>query len=203
MTGKIQYYIGDLESNGLRWKNNFHEVCELSIIRMADKVQISRFVKVDKVENSSFDALKIINRTLDDLRRGISKRQVVEDIERFVSEDGLTPEYRCFVGHNVISFDRKFLWQLWASQNKVFPFNLYLDTIHLTRNYAKKNQIIKPKVNLHAACEMLGVKKMAGIHTAVSDSRNTFLLLEKLMQNTDYLQHIKRIPHDNDDNYEY
>lgn len=192
MSSNIKYYILDLETNGLMWKNNFHEICELSIIRAPDRVQFSRFVKVSKPENSSIDALKITGKTHQDLNKGIGKDQLINEFEKFIQEDGLTPEHRCLVGHNIINFDRRFLWQLWETRNKKFPFSLFLDTIHLTRDYSKRNQIIKPKVNLHAACDMVGIKKFSEKHTAISDSRNTYMLWQRLMEITDYIQHIKR-----------
>jgi DNA polymerase III epsilon subunit-like protein len=191
----IIYYVCDLETNGLAWKNNFHEIFELSIIRASDRTQLSRFIKVNKPENSSFDALKITGKTLADLKNGISQKELVADVENFVAEDNLTPEHRCLIGHNIINFDRKFLWQLWSNHNKLFPFSLYLDTMQLMRKYAKQNQIIKPKINLHASCELLQIKKVAGQHDAVSDTRNTYLLWEKLIKHIDHLSCIKRIPH--------
>lgn len=195
----IIYYCLDLETNGLAFANNFHEICELSIIRHPDRSQLSRIVKVEKIANSSLDALKITGKTPDDLKKGILKSELVKDVEQFVFEDNLTPEHRCLVGHNIINFDRKFLWQLWETHNKTFPFSLYLDTIHLTKQYAKDKGIIKPKVNLHAACELLNIKKVAGKHTAVSDTRNTYLLWQQLIECTNYIQHIKRMPHNSDE----
>ena len=195
----IVYYCLDLECNGLAWKNDFHEICELSIIRATDRVQLTRQVKVDKPFNSSYDALRIIGKTTNDLRYGISKQELIRDVESFIAEDNLTPDHRCLIGHNIINFDRKFLWQLWKGQNKTFPFSLFLDTIQLTRNYAKKNGIVKPKVNLQEACDLLKIKKIAGQHNALSDTRNTFLLWNALTKEVDHLDFIKMMPHSLDD----
>lgn len=195
----IHYYCLDLETNGLMWRNNFHEICEFSVIRASDKTQLTRQVRVDKVENSSFDALKIINKTAIDLKQGVSKQELVSTFEKFIAEDDTFPEARCLVGHNIINFDRKFLWQLWSSFNRVFPFSLYLDTMQMMRSHAKKNQIIKPALNLAASCELIGIKKTGVSHTAHHDTRNTFLLWEQLMKTVDYLEHIKRIPHNDDE----
>lgn len=191
----IIYYCLDLETNGLQWKDNYHEISELSIIRAEDRTQLSRFVKVDRPQNSSVDALRITGKTMDDLSKGISKRDLIEEVEKFVSEDGLTPEHRCLIGHNIINFDRRFLWQLWSNYSRTFPFSLYLDTMELTRSYAKKMGMIRPKVNLTASCDMLGVRKVAGAHDAVSDTRNTFLLWLKLKNNLDQISYIKKLGH--------
>lgn len=190
----ISYWVLDCETSGLMW-NNFHEICELSLIRASDRTQLSKQVRVDKPENASFDALRVINKTANDLRQGISKRELVATVEQFVAEDGLTPEHRCLVGHNIINFDRKFLWQLWESFNKQFPFSLFLDTMHLMRAYAKKNQLIKPALNLKASCELFDIKSLGVAHTAKYDTQNTFLLWQKLENHIDYIDHIKRMPH--------
>lgn len=196
----IQYYVLDLETTGLMWKGNFHEICEFSIIRASNREQLSRQVKVDKPENSSVDALRIIKKTINELKQGVSKKELIDVAERFVLEDELTPEHRCLVGHNIINFDRKFLWQLWSSFNKDFPFSLYLDTMQLMRAFVKQKQIIKPAINLQASCDLLQIKKLGMPHTAHSDTQNTFLLWEKLMKETDYIKFIKRIPHNEEDN---
>lgn len=195
----IQFYVADLESNGLMWKNNNHEICELSIIRASDRTQLTRLVKVDKPQNSSFDALKIIGRTADDLKRGISKAQLINEVEQFLAEDGLEASSRCLIGHNIINFDRKFLWQHWETFNKQFPFDLYLDTMHLMRAYAKAKQIVKPAINLTASCQLLGIKQAGQSHTGHFDTRHTYLLWQELIKTVDILPHIKRMPHRNDD----
>lgn len=193
MNSGLIFYVIDTESNGLL--PNIHELCELSIIRGHDRVQLSRQVRVEKPENSSIDALRIINKTASDLRKGISKRELISDVERFVDEDGKSPEQRCLIGHNVIGFDKRFLLHLWDQFDKQFPFNLYLDTMHLIRAFCKKNGILKPKVNLQAACDIVGIKKVAGMHNAISDTRNCYLLWKRLMEHIDCIDHIKRIPH--------
>src|SRR5271165_549294 len=195
MMSGIIYYCLDIETNGLMFKGNFHEITELSILRTTDRMQLSRQVKVNKPENSSMDALKITGKTIDDLKKGISKQQLINDVEEFLTEDNLSPEHRCLVGHNVVNFDRKFLWQQWEVFNKIFPFSLYLDTLNMSKDHAKKLGLIKPSLKLEAACDLLGVKKQDGKHNAKSDTRNCYLLWQKLMEKVDHLEHIKRIPH--------
>lgn len=193
----IQFYCLDLETNGLMV--DFHEICELSILRASDRVQLSRQVKVDKPQNSNIDALKITNKTLADLAKGISKSQLVSDVDLFVDEDGLSPASRCLVGHNIIGFDKKFLWSLWEKEGRKFPFDFFVDTMHLSKAYTKKLGMVKPKHNLQVMCDTVGIKKVAGNHNAVSDTRNCYLLWKKLMESIDYLDHIKRLPHMEED----
>lgn len=196
MSKGIHYYVLDIETNGL--VDYMHSICEVSIIRAADKVQLSRQVRVDNPQNSSIDSLRIIKKSMADLYNGISKHQMIEDIERFVGEDNLTPEHRCLVGHNIINFDRRFLWKEWTKHNKQFPFALYLDTLQLMRVFGKKLGLKKPKINLVASCDMMMINRVAGEHNAISDTRNTYLLFMKLKEELDILEHIKRMPHNLD-----
>ena len=197
MRGKymISFYYCDLESTGLI--NNYNEVTEISIIRGSDCMQLSRMIKCDYPERANADALRITNKTVADLSKGISKTRAVEDCNRFFNEDGLTPQHRCIIGHNIISFDKKFLFSLWEGVGKEFPATLWADTLQLTRAYAKQIGLIKPKVNLQAACDLLDVKKAAGLHNAKSDTRNAYLLWKALVEDKkmDYLPFIKTAAH--------
>lgn len=193
MNNGIEYYILDIETNGLM--TGTHEICEVSVIRFSDRMQITRQVKVDNVQNSSLDALRIIQKTAEDLKKGISKQQLIQDIEGFLLEDNGSPESRCLVGHNIIGFDKKFLWHTWNKYNKFFPVNLYLDTLQMMRTFAKTNNMHKPKLTLGASCDLLGVKKTENSHNAKDDTQSCYYLFERLKHKVDMLSHIKRIPH--------
>jgi len=192
---ELKYYCLDLETNGL--KVGYHTVTEIGIIRSSDRVQLCRNIKCETPERSSIDALRVTNKTLADLEKGLSKEEVVAECDKFFNEDGLTPAHRCIVGHNIYSFDRRFLHDLWASCGKEFPANLYLDTIPMIKSYAKKIGLVKPKVNLHAACDIVGVKKLSEAHNAKTDSRNSYLLWKNLVEDKklDYLPFIKTAAH--------
>ena len=191
----IVYYCIDLETNGL--KCGYHTVNEISIIRAVDKVQLYRHIICETPERSSVDALKITGKTIDDLSKGLSKEAVVEECDKLFNEDGLTPAHRCIVGHNIFVFDRRFLFALWESCGKEFCASLWLDTIPMSKAYAKKIGLVKPKVNLQAACDMIGIKKVAASHNARSDSQNSYLLWKGLVENKgmDYLPFMKTSKH--------
>ena len=191
----IVYYTIDLETNGL--KANYHTVNEISIIRNCDRVQLSKMIICETPERSSYDALAVTHKTLADLAKGISKEQAIEACEEFFAKDGLAPQNRCIVGHNIISFDKKFLFALWESVGKVFPANLWMDTLHMIKSHAKQMGLVKPKVNLHAACDICGISKLSDSHNAKVDSRNTYLLWDDLINNKkiDYLPFIKTAEH--------
>jgi DNA polymerase III epsilon subunit-like protein len=191
----LAYYIIDTETNGL--KSGYHTMTEIGIIRATDRVQLWRNIKCETPERSSFDALAITKKTLADLERGYSREEVVAECEKFFAEDGLTPAHRCIVGHNIFTFDKRFLFALWESVGKEFPATLWLDTIPMTKQYAKDIGLIKPRVNLHAACDIVGVKKLSDSHNAKVDSRNTYLLWKNLVEDKkiDHLPFVKTAEH--------
>lgn len=190
---EIRYYILDLETTGLNHK--VQECTEISIIRASDKLQLTRMIKCDFPERASLDALRITGKSLEDLKRGETKIDVVNKCNDFFAEDGCHPKDRCIVGHNIINFDKKFLHALWESQGKEFPANLWLDTMQLTKQLYK-NKGIKEKANLEASCNFLGIRKNAAAHSARGDSRSTYLLWKKLLESgVDYLPYLKCYPH--------
>lgn len=191
---QLCYYVIDTETTGI--KCNYHEITEIGIVRCSDKMLLWRNLRCKYPERASYDALAITNKTIEDLHYGSDPSEVVDLCNKFFNEDGLTPAHRCIICHNV-SFDKRFLHALWEQEGKSFPANLWLDTMSLTREYAKKMGMIKPKINLQASCDMLGIKKSAGIHNAKSDSKNTFLLHKALVEDKkiDALPFIKTAIH--------
>jgi DNA polymerase III epsilon subunit-like protein len=190
----ISYWIIDLETSGISSK--YHEITELSIIKCDTKVQLTEFVRCEYPERANVDALMITKKTLADLDKGISKEQAVEKINQFLNEDGLTPAHRCLIAHNY-SFDMRFLHALYEKVGQRCPADLWLCSMALTKAYAKREGIVKPKVNLGAACDLLGVKKLTGSHASKVDSRNTYLLWKNLMEDKkiDHLPFIKTSQH--------
>jgi len=195
----IQYYICDTETTGL--KSDYHECTEIGIIRVQDRVQLWRTIKCEYPERANYDALAITKKSMADLEKGHNKLNVVDEVNKFLNEDGLTPAHRCFVCHNT-PFDKKFLHAMWGQLGQQFPAHLWLCTMALTRDYAKKQGLMvkgmpKQKVNLHAACDLLEINKISEAHNAKVDSRNTYFLYRKLVEEmkVDYLPFIKTDVH--------
>lgn len=198
----LLYYVIDTETTGL--KAGYNEMTEIGIIRYTDRVQLWRKIKCEYPERANFDALDITKKTMADLEKGYANSQVVEECERFFAEDGATPAHRCIVAHNA-TFDRRFLHALWAQNGKAFPANLWLDSIALTKEYAKKAGLIvkaakgekKQSFALHPACDLVGIKKISEAHNAKVDSRNTYLLYRNLLEEkqVDHLPFIKTEVH--------
>ena len=104
----ISFVIADIETTGLNSKN-FHEITEVSFIRASDKLQLIRQVICEHPENANYDALQLTGITLSDLSTGVSKEEMMGDVDGFLSLSGATPASTCIIGHN-IQFDRKFLF---------------------------------------------------------------------------------------------
>lgn len=192
MSSAIKYYVVDVETNGLSAVK--HEITQISLIRNSDRHQISKFIKIEHPENTSIDALNATNRTYADLLKGAPKAEVVNQIDEFILQDGLTPESRCAVGYN-LPFDMRFLTVLWSGLNKKFPFYLWLDILPMMRQYAKHQGLIKPKLTLGHSLAICKLKPRLPFHSAITDTQNTYILNEFLIKQAgvDHLPHIKRI----------
>jgi DNA polymerase III alpha subunit (gram-positive type) len=191
----INYYILDLETTGL--KSGYNEIIEISVIRCEDRVQFTKEVKAKYPERASLDALEVCGKSFEDLIYGEDIEDVVNECNDFFNLDNSTPEGRCIVGHNIIGFDKRFLHATWEQQNKVFPANLFFDTMQMTRDIIKKAGD-KSKVNLDASCDYFGITKKGTKHTAKADTRNNYFLWKALMENKsiDYIRYIKNFPHE-------
>ena len=189
----IIYYALDTETTGLDSKQ--HEVTQISLVRCSDRHQLDKYIKAEHPERASAQALQITIRTKADLFKGESRLAVVEFCEKFIEEDGQTPEHRCMIAHNA-SFDKRFVHALWQSVNKTFPAHLWLCTKEFTRSYTIKHGIANPKLNLRASLEIVNAKAKFGEHNALVDTQNAYILWKKLMDDgVDHLPHIKRSPH--------
>lgn len=200
----LLYYVIDTETTGL--KAGYNEMTEIGIIRYTDRVQLWRQIKCEYPERANFDALKITKKTMADLDKGHENDKVVEECERFFAEDGATPGHRVIVAHNA-PFDRRFLHALWERNGKQFPANIWLDTIAMTKKYIEtvdpstipivKTATGKTSTQLHACCDMVGIKKISEAHNAKVDSRNTYLLFRNLLEEkkVDHLRMLKTEVH--------
>lgn len=191
----IIYYVTDVESTGL--SSIKHETVQISIIRCKDRHQLSKYIIAEHPETASLEALRVTGKTHADLLKGDPKENVVDICHKFFEEDGVTPEHRCIVGHNIHRFDMRFLHVLWEKCGKEFPANLWLDTIPFTKAYATKFGISSPGgFNLRASLDLVNIEVKSQLHNAVADTQYNYRLWKKLMDSgVDYVDHMKRKPH--------
>lgn len=139
-------------------------------------------------------------RTLDDLKKGEPAAQIIQMVEDFMFQDGSTEDSRCIIGHNVV-FDKNFLYALWNHHNKKFPATLFLDTKPMAKVWSKNLGVEKPKLTLGACLDRMKIPttvKFGKLHDAGSDSRYTYFLYKKLIEEyqIDHLPYIKNYPHE-------
>lgn len=194
----LNYYILDTETTGLKAQGYFHEIHELSIIRVSDKVQLTQDISCKYPRRANYDALKLTHKTIKDLYKGVSRETAIESVEKMLNKDNSTPEGRVIVAYNG-AFDRRFLHALWKSENKEFPANLWLDPLKIMRKYAKTQNWGKVSLGLDSACDLMGIKKFAAhtAHTAKGDTRRTYFLYKTLIDDVglDHLSYIETHVH--------
>ena len=131
----LSYYIIYNETTGL--KAGFNEITEISIVRCSDRNQLTKKVLCDHPERATEIALKVTNRTFEDLLEGDSNEDVVEYCNAFFAQDGKTPEHRCMVAHNA-GFDKRFCHALWSNCGQSFPAICWMDTIKFAKDGQKR-----------------------------------------------------------------
>jgi DNA polymerase III alpha subunit (gram-positive type) len=176
----IHYYTVDTETTGL--SKDLNEIFQISIIRCSDRHQLSRKIKVENLETVNQRALEVTNTKMSDLLLGDKKEDVVQECENFFAQDGVTPEHRCIVGHNIVGFDLRFLFKLWEKCGKEFPAALWLDTLKYVRKYAKANGLDNKQWDLNNACIKLGITPKKGAHSALIDTQNNYLLWKEIQK---------------------
>lgn len=193
----LKYYIVDTETTGL--KPSWHEMHQISIIRCDDRNQLSKYIRCEHPERANDQALEITKRTRKDIIQGESLLSVIESVDSFLALDGVAKEHRCMIAHNA-PFDKNFCHFAWNSCKKIFPADLWLDTKTFAKSWANKLGIEKPKLTLGAALDFTGITPVQGTaHNAITDSRNTYMLWKKGMdEGIDHLPHIKLYLHQND-----
>ena len=177
---ETHYYIVDTETTGLSADNN--EIFQISIIRCSDRNQLTKWIKCENLDAVSPRALEVTNSTMADLVKGDAKEDVVDACNRFFDDDGAGPEQRCIIGHNIIGFDKRFLYRLWEKCDSPFPANMWLCTLQYMRKYAKQQGLPSKGLDLNSSCKILGIKPKLGAHSAVIDTQNNYFLWKGLQK---------------------
>lgn len=197
----------DTETSGL--KCGYHEINQISVLRVSDKFQKTFNIAVENPGRASAQALQIQGITKADLRSGVPISEAVEEITKFIKEDGLNEASRCIVGHNV-SFDRRFCHAAWEVQKTKFPADLWLCTKKFYKNYVKKvgqDKVMalqaevqpgetKVKYGQDLCLAGAGLKPKVGAHSATVDTQNCMTLWDFLMnENLNHVRVIEPHPH--------
>ena len=199
----LEYYVLDTETTGL--KVGWHEVNQISVIRVSTGEQVSIDIAVENPWRAAQQALDVQQKTIADLDSGIALEDAVAAVDTFLASDGLTRGHRCIVAHNA-PFDRKFCQEAWKSCDKEFQADLWLCTKQFAQLYVKKHGTAekiaatqnetKVKFGLNNFLIGIGITPKIGAHNAAVDALNTVELVNWLMNSkTEYVALIQREPH--------
>jgi len=186
----MEYYILDTETTGL--KPGYHEFTEISIIRCKDLVQKTWNVKIKYPDRCEKRALEVTNKTVKQL---LNKGKYIEEVillfNKFLEEDGVTPDQRVCVAHNS-PFDSRFLIHVWKEHDYEFPIVFWECTLSMSKYFNKKNKLDKI-AKLDDMLKKLNIKgEIENTHSSGVDCRNTFRLRNYLIKNgVEELQFIK------------
>lgn len=212
----LRYYVLDIETLGT--KTGYHEINQISILRVATEDQITINIAPAHPERASKEALEIQGITPEDLLVGCTLSDAISQVNDYFAKDGKTPAHRCIIAHNG-SFDRKFVHYDWEAAGLGFPADNWICTMAFAKRYAelndgqkiaqaqinamidgikadKKTGRLKPKFGLNNFMTGVGLPLINGAHQAGVDVRNTLVLYRFLMESkTEYLSLIERHPH--------
>lgn len=199
----IKYYILDTETTGL--KTGYHEINQISIIRVEDGFQKSWNIAVENPKHASAQALQIQNKTKADLKIGITIQEAIKGVNEFLHEDGLNEASRCFIGHNV-SFDRRFMQAAWEKEKQKLMADLWLCTKKYMKAYVnkvgdaevkkKQGEEEKVKYGQDRCLEGVGLTPKFGAHSASIDCQNCLTLYKFLNgQGLNEVRVIENKPH--------
>ena len=170
-----KFYI-DSETTGL--SNGYHELTEISIIRLEDLVQKTWHIKIKYPDRATPEALKMTGKTIDYLlNNGKYIEEIADDVEAFLNEDGLGPENRANLAFNC-SFDRRFIEDSWKSINRIWPVAYWLDVREQARKYVKlfHSNLFKPSLSQENMLKLTKVAHYKGYHGAEIDCQNLCIM---------------------------
>lgn len=184
---KFELYSADIESVGLELE---HDIIELSLCRISTCDQKTWCLKPFRTDNIQPDALRVNGHNLDDLLHKTKEGQqryrnattVIAEIENWLMEDFTDTDNRILVGHNLISFDKPRLIELWRKCNssETFPFNkrYALDTMQMEflADYCRDES--SESYSLFTTIKKYGIKNDKA-HSAAADVKATTELFNK------------------------
>lgn len=174
----MKYWVIDTETTGLQV--GYHELTEVSIIRCEDLVQKNWFLGIKHPKRCDAFALKITNKTVDELTsRKLFIEDVIDEMDEFIRSDGEEPDTRVGIAHNA-PFDRRVLEYYWKSFNKQFPINYWLNTVPMSKKYVRSIMKLHEHkgFSLDVLLDTVNLKSFEkqNIHSAEVDARNLFRL---------------------------
>lgn len=188
-------YVIDTETTGL--DNKLHDIIEMSMYRIylnkgaeQEGEQKTWLIKAARPENIQADALAKNGHKKEDIlcqtdygkENYKSIESVIEEVEEWISKDGMSSHDRVFAGQNPL-FDFSHMEETWKRNNSIdtFPFltganKLIIDTKHIALFFDICLGQKRDRYNLGSLVKSFGVKK-GKAHRADEDTRMTKDLL--------------------------
>lgn len=161
------YVIFDLETTGI--SNKFDEVIEISAIKVQDGIIIDEFSKLVNPQRPIPPAASAVNGITNDMvRNEPTFDQILPQFLEFIGEEVL-------VGHNIHSFDMKFIYRDALQYLGKVPDNDYIDTLSFARKCL-------PQLSHHRLTDLAEYYAFStdGAHRALNDCRMNQLVFEAL-----------------------
>lgn len=166
------YVLYDLETTGT--SSNYDEVIEISAVKVRNGKIVEEFSQLVNPGRPIPYAASAVNHITDDMVASAPGfEEVLQQFLDFAGEDIL-------VGHNINSFDMKFLYRDCEKYFGLTLTNDYIDTLKLAR-------ICLPELSHHRLsdlAEYYGIST-AGAHRALNDCRMNQQVYEKLAKELD------------------
>lgn len=161
------YVVFDLETTGIN--TNYDDVIEISAVKVAGGQVIDEFSTLVNPGRHIPDMASSVNGIYDNMVAGAPDFETaLGDFLQFVGDSIL-------VGHNIASFDMKFIWRDAEKYWGLIIENDYIDTLKLARVCLPKRKGYK-LVNL---AEHYGISP-EGAHRALNDCRMNQQVFERL-----------------------
>ncbi len=167
------YVVFDLETTGLSWEND--EIIEISAMRVRNSSCVDEFTTLVNPGIPVSPAASAVNGITDEMVEGAPGIDtVMDDFLAFIGEDIL-------VGHNIHTFDLRFLQKNVKRMYDRLIGNDYIDTLEISRMYL-------PDVARHGLTDMATHYDIdtSGAHRALADCRMTMGVFECLRREIEH-----------------
>lgn len=169
------YVVFDLETTGISAESD--EVVEISAVKVKDGVAVEEFGTLVNPERPMPISASLVNGITDEMLKDAPVFQdVLADFLKFAGDNVL-------VGHNIHTFDMKFIYRDSKKFYGKIPDNDYIDTLTLARQYISGLS----RYRLVDLAEHYGISP-EGAHRALNDcymNQRVFEALGREIQNAD------------------
>lgn len=167
ITPQTKYIVFDLETTGISVNND--EVIEISALKVLDGQVVDEFSTLVNPGRPIPYAASRVNGITDDMVADMPTfEDVLEEFFEFIQSDIL-------IGHNIHTFDMKFIYRDSLKYFSMIPDNDYVDTLYMSRNCL-------PDLKHHSLSDLATYYSISteGAHRALNDCMMNQKIYENL-----------------------